>query len=93
MLPNKFEHFHSAWDSVEEEKKTLNRLSTGLMAEEIRIGLLGGTSMMQVTNHGCVRRRKNQDGDFCGRQIGRMCNDRCLVCTRYEKKFIFCQIY
>ena len=57
------------------------------------IGLLGSTSMMQVTNHGCVRRRKNQDGDFCGRQIGRMCNDRCLVCTRYEKKFIFCQIY
>ena len=35
VLPNKFDHFHSAWDSVEEEKKTLDRLSTRLMAEEI----------------------------------------------------------
>ncbi|XP_033360796.1 uncharacterized protein LOC117239404 [Bombus vosnesenskii] len=36
VLPNKFDHFHSAWDSMEEGKKTLDRLSTRLMAEEIR---------------------------------------------------------
>ncbi|XP_012236494.1 uncharacterized protein LOC105680270 [Bombus impatiens] len=36
VLPNKFDHFHSASDSVEEEKKTLDRLSTRLMTEEIR---------------------------------------------------------
>ena len=36
MLSIKFDHFHSACDSVEEEKDTLDRLSTGLMAEEIR---------------------------------------------------------
>ncbi|XP_033361530.1 uncharacterized protein LOC117239900 [Bombus vosnesenskii] len=35
VLPYKFDHFHSAWDSVEEEKKTLDRLSTRLMTEEI----------------------------------------------------------
>ena len=221
VLPNKFDHFHSAWDSVEEEKKTLDRLNTRLMAEEIRwkkddqetsvvlvtkgnnykreqqkqsskpeyekqgprcfncgkvghlkkdcfrcftckwkghtsknwfknkkgnnsrdnqeprnenrdhsgIGLLGSTSTIQVANHdvwiidsgatdhmtgrqewfsvfekfnntvkieigdgtvhGCVRQRKNQGRDFCGRQMGSMYNERCLVCTRYEKKSIF----
>ncbi|XP_033360027.1 uncharacterized protein LOC117238931 [Bombus vosnesenskii] len=36
VLPNKFDHFHNAWDSVEEGKKTLDRLSTRLMTEEIR---------------------------------------------------------
>ncbi|XP_033361605.1 uncharacterized protein LOC117239876 [Bombus vosnesenskii] len=35
VLPYKFDHFHSAWDSVEEEKKTLDRLSSRLMTEEI----------------------------------------------------------
>ena len=220
VLPNKFDHFHSAWDSVEEEKKTLDRLSTRLMTEEIRwkkdeqetsvalvtkdsnykreqqkqsskreyekqgpsrfncgkvghlkkdcfrcftckrkghtskncfknkkgnnsrdnqeprnenrdhsgIGLLGSISTIQVANHdawiidsgatdhmtgrqewfsvfekfdntvkiewrwyvhGCVRQRKNQGRDFCGRQMGSMYNERCLICTRYEKKYIF----
>lgn len=37
ILPTKFNHFHSAWDSVDEQKKTLENLTTRLMAEELRI--------------------------------------------------------
>ena len=36
-LPNKFRHFHSAWDSVADDKKKLEILTSKLMAEELRI--------------------------------------------------------
>ena len=36
-LPKNFNHFHSAWDSVEDRKKNLENLTARLMAEEIRI--------------------------------------------------------
>ena len=35
-LPKKFNHFHSAWDSVDEGKKTLDSLTTRLITEESR---------------------------------------------------------
>ncbi|CAK9813801.1 Retrovirus-related Pol polyprotein from transposon TNT 1-94 [Anthophora plagiata] len=36
ILPKKFNHFHSAWDSVEDKKKTLENLTARLMTEEVR---------------------------------------------------------
>lgn len=36
-LPKKYNHFHSAWDSVEESKKNLENLTDRLMAEEARL--------------------------------------------------------
>nr|XP_034195352.1 uncharacterized protein LOC117611517 [Osmia lignaria] len=36
ILPKKFNHFHSAWDSVEDRKKTLENLTARLMTEEVR---------------------------------------------------------
>ncbi|XP_076388791.1 copia protein isoform X7 [Megachile rotundata] len=36
ILPKKFNHFHSAWDSVEDKKKTLDNLTARLMSEEVR---------------------------------------------------------
>lgn len=35
-LPKRFNHFHSAWDSVEEGKKNLENLTARLMSEEMR---------------------------------------------------------
>lgn len=35
-LPSSFSHFHSAWDSTEEAKKTLDNLRTRLIIEEKR---------------------------------------------------------
>lgn len=36
LLPQKFNHFHSAWDSVEDSKRTVDNLTTRLMSEEMR---------------------------------------------------------
>lgn len=36
ILPKCFNHFHSAWDSVEEKKRNLENLTTRLMSEEAR---------------------------------------------------------
>ena len=36
-LPQKFNHFHSAWDSVSDDKKNLENLTERLMAEEFRL--------------------------------------------------------
>lgn len=36
-LPQKFNYFHSAWDSVEDSKRTLENLTTRLMSEELRL--------------------------------------------------------
>lgn len=36
-LPKRFNHFHSAWDSVDDKKKTLENLTARLMAEELRL--------------------------------------------------------
>lgn len=36
ILPKKFNHFHSAWDSVEDKKRTLENLTARLMCEEVR---------------------------------------------------------
>ncbi|CAK9833143.1 hypothetical protein ANTRET_LOCUS9870 [Anthophora retusa] len=36
ILPKKFNHFHSAWDSVEDKKKTLENLTARLMTGEVR---------------------------------------------------------
>lgn len=36
LLPSKFNHFHCAWNSVDEEKKTLDSLTTKLITEELR---------------------------------------------------------
>lgn len=36
-LPEKFNHFHSAWDSTETRKKTLDNLATRLLTEELRM--------------------------------------------------------
>ena len=37
ILPAKFNHFHSAWHSVDDAKKKLEYLTTRLMTEEVRI--------------------------------------------------------
>lgn len=37
ILPSKFYHFHSAWDSVDETKKTIDNLTARLMSEEMRM--------------------------------------------------------
>ena len=37
ILPRKFNHFHSAWDSVEDNRRNLENLTTRLMAEELRV--------------------------------------------------------
>ncbi|KAL7291706.1 hypothetical protein TKK_0014495 [Trichogramma kaykai] len=36
-LPAKYDHFHSAWDSTEAGKRTLENLTTRLMTEELRL--------------------------------------------------------
>lgn len=36
-LPPKFNHFHSAWDSADDTKKSLENLTARLMSEEMRI--------------------------------------------------------
>ena len=36
-LPKQFNHFHSAWDSVDESKKKIENLITRLMSEEARL--------------------------------------------------------
>lgn len=37
LLPQKFNHFHSAWDSESDTKKTLENLTMRLMNEEVRL--------------------------------------------------------
>ncbi|XP_057667225.1 uncharacterized protein LOC130900545 [Diorhabda carinulata] len=37
-LPTKFNFFHSAWDSTEQSKRTLENLTTRLLTEELRFG-------------------------------------------------------
>ena len=37
VLPKKFNHFHSAWESVDDSKKTLINLNTRLLKEELRL--------------------------------------------------------
>ena len=37
FLPKKFNHFDSAWESVEDSKKTLINLNTRLLKEELRL--------------------------------------------------------
>lgn len=37
LLPQKFNHLHSAWDSVEDGKRTVDNLTTRLMAQESRL--------------------------------------------------------
>ena len=37
ILPRKFNHFHSTWDSVEDNRRNLENLTTRLMAEELRV--------------------------------------------------------
>lgn len=41
-LPENFAYFHSAWDSTEDDKKTLDNLRTRLMIEEKRIQIHSG---------------------------------------------------
>lgn len=36
-LPSRFNHFHSAWDSTDEAKKTVENLTARLMTEELRM--------------------------------------------------------
>ena len=45
-LPKKFNHFHSAWDSVQDEKRNVN-LAVRLMAEEL---MLQGRSKQQTAS-------------------------------------------
>lgn len=36
-LPSKFSHFHSAWDSTDDARKTIENLTAKLMTEELRM--------------------------------------------------------
>ena len=47
-LPKKFNHFHSAWESVDDAKKTLDNLNTRLLNEELR---LRGQETSRESNH------------------------------------------
>lgn len=38
-LPSVYNHFHSAWDSVDPKEQTVENLRTRLMTEEARIAL------------------------------------------------------
>ena len=96
VLPNKFNHFHSAWDSVEEEKKTLDRLSIRLMTEEIRWKKNDQkTSVALVTRGNNYRRERQKQSSKreyekqgpscfnCGK-VGHLKKDcfRCFICKR-----------
>ncbi|KOC58984.1 Copia protein [Habropoda laboriosa] len=48
ILPKIFNHFHSAWDSVEDKKKTLENLTARLMTEEVRTQEQDGSEDMSV---------------------------------------------
>lgn len=37
VLPAKYNHFHSAWDSMDDTKKTMENLTVRLMSEEMRV--------------------------------------------------------
>ncbi|XP_053990427.1 uncharacterized protein LOC128882724 [Hylaeus volcanicus] len=38
-LPSEFRHFHSAWDSTSAEGRTLDKLVSRLMVEEVKLGM------------------------------------------------------
>ena len=96
VLPNKFDHFHSAWDSVEEEKKTLDRLSTRLMTEEIRwkkddqetsVALVTkGNNYKREQQKQSSKREYEKQGPSCFNygKVGHLNKDcfRCFTCKR-----------
>nr|XP_033191374.1 dynactin subunit 1-like [Bombus vancouverensis nearcticus] len=96
VLPNKFDHFHSAWDSVEEEKKTLDRLSTRLMTEEIRwkkddqetsVALVTkGNNYKREQQKQSSKREYEKQGPSCFNcgKVGHLKKDcfRCFICKR-----------
>ncbi|XP_048270039.1 tyrosine-protein kinase Btk29A isoform X1 [Bombus terrestris] len=96
VLPNKFNHFHSAWDSVEEEKKTLDRLSIRLMTEEIRWKKNDQKTSVALVTRGNNYRRERQkqlnkreyekQGPSCFNcgKVGHLKKDcfRCFICKR-----------
>lgn len=48
-LPAKFNHFHSAWDSTDSTKRTLENLTTRLLTEELRLEKQENVDEAEVT--------------------------------------------
>ncbi|KAL7292522.1 hypothetical protein TKK_0014093 [Trichogramma kaykai] len=72
-LPAKYDHFHSAWDSTEATKKTLENLTTRLLTEEMRLDNRDNEesvstallSKLQVSKN--VRNHDRKSNDFKGK--------------------------
>lgn len=94
-LPKKFNHFHSAWDSVNEKKKTLDSLTIRLIIEESRWkeDEYHQEASVALATKGNYQRRDQQKQSSSGKQglscfncrrVGHLKKDcfRCFVCKR-----------
>jgi hypothetical protein len=99
-LPRKFNHFHSAWDSVDETKKTLDSLTTRLITEESRWKSDDEKeeSVALVTKTNSHRKEQPKQSNAsggkcfnCGR-TGHQKKDctRCFICKRNNHKSSEC---
>ncbi|KAG7202516.1 hypothetical protein KM043_017079 [Ampulex compressa] len=68
-LPPPFRHFHSAWDSIPAAERTLEKLVSRLMVEEIRMGIndisMNAESALMVKKHF----KKRNTGSNAGQRI------------------------
>ena len=90
ILPRIFNHFHSAWDSVEDSKKTLENLIARLMSEEVRIrdqdvseesvALFTKTRPNNAYTKSSYTPRPNQSYNFVKKDFG------CYTCGRNDHK-------
>jgi hypothetical protein len=60
-LPSKYNHFHSAWDSTDSQKRTLENLTTRLLTEELR--LQKQTEQTEETSVALLSKLKLQQGN------------------------------
>lgn len=100
-LPKNFVYFHSAWDSVSEDKKTLENLTARLMAEELRMPTQGVFKKSAALIADAPVKKENQQNSFnddkkkkcfnCGKpgHIKKKCF-RCYHCKEKGHKSFNC---
>ena len=94
-LPENFNHFHSAWDSVDEGKKTLDSLTTRLIMEESRRQEnedQKGTSVALVTKGNYNRDQQKQPNRNMNEKQGPSCFN-CGKVGHLKKDCFRCFIY
>lgn len=91
-LPSTYQHFHSAWDSTEAAKKTIQNLMTRLITEEMRVepnnSKKSTVALLTKTKASQPGRRSVNKKQTAGaqRNENKLKTNKCFSCGRTEHK-------